>query len=450
MIIEYYKSKEYRIFADGKPINLKETSDSNTTELPDSIKILKISENLKVRSIIADKSKLTKLVCNNNTLEILSINKCKDLQYIHIINTPLGNDPIKLELLSKSLPDRNDREWGSIIISDSKIRKQVEKKFIKKDWYFGSTLMYNNEKLNKIRQYQFETMGILDIWESAEYGEGKVVAIADTGFSMHNKEFNYSNCLGMYNFSFQKTSSNNPVAYPKSGTAWHGTAIASLMIAQGKDMWGAIPKSKYYLMKIGNSDSTSNTQIMLNACKKADELGCDVLNVSYSASPTPLKESEKEILDTFANKGSAYCQATGNNGSTRRIDLFPTSYKCAVGIAGNNSEYGFYNGNNYFNGIDFLAPGVCVYVEQNEGKYGTVNGTSAACPLLSSCYILMMILFEKKYDRKPTFNELVTYMSHRTIDAGRDVLRQGYGHFNFMAYNKDPKEPLYNIEVEVD
>ena len=62
----------------------------------------------------------------------------------------------------------------------------------------------------------------------------------------------------------------------------------------------------------------------------------------------------------------------------------------------------------------------------------------------------MMILFEKKYDRKPTFNELVTYMSHRTIDAGRDVLRQGYGHFNFMAYNKDPKEPLYNIEVEVD
>ena len=344
MLLEYGKSKDYKLIADGKIIILDSVEHTKTIELSNNIRVLTIPKSLKIFSIYLENCKLNKLVCNNNELNTLIINNCKDLQYIHIIDTPLGNDSIKLELLSESLPDRNDREWGSIIISNSKIRKQVEKKFIKKDWYFGSTLMYNNEKLNKIRQYQFETMGILDIWESAEYGEGKVVAIADTGFSMHNKEFNYSNCLGMYNFSFQKTASNNPVAYPKSGTTWHGTAIASLMIAQGKDMWGAIPKSKYYLMKIGNSDSTSNTQIMLNACKKADELGCDVLNVSYSASPTPLKESEKEILDVFASKGSAYCQATGNNGSTRRIDLFPTSYKCAVGIAGNNSEYGFYNG----------------------------------------------------------------------------------------------------------
>ena len=72
-------------------------------------------------------------------------------------------------------------------------------------------------------------------------------------------------------------------------------------------------------------------------------------------------------------------------------------------------------------------------------RYTTGNGTSFSSPIMMGCVLLMKNLFYKKYKREATMEELVEYMSKRTRDMGLEAWQQGYGIFDFMAYNPNPK-----------
>ena len=73
-------------------------------------------------------------------------------------------------------------------------------------------------------------------------------------------------------------------------------------------------------------------------------------------------------------------------------------------------------------------------------SYARWDGTSVASPMILGAVLLMKNLFYKKYKREATQRELVEYMSKRTRDMGLEAYQQGYGIFDFMAYNPNPKE----------
>ena len=78
-------------------------------------------------------------------------------------------------------------------------------------------------------------------------------------------------------------------------------------------------------------------------------------------------------------------------------------------------------------------------------QYANGRGTSFASPMILGCVLLMKNLFYKKYKREATQRELIEYMSKRTRDMGLEAYQQGYGIFDFMAYNPNPKEVTKKI-----
>ena len=146
-----------------------------------------------IKSItINNATTLNKLIAYGNNLVELRVNGSENLQYIHIHNNPICSDKNALILLANDLVDRNGKAFGSIIIGDTTdsanntaiqtLRREIEIYFIGKDWYFGSTLLYTDTNL----KYWIKKSGVVDIWESAEYGEGSTVSVADVGFSKLN------------------------------------------------------------------------------------------------------------------------------------------------------------------------------------------------------------------------------------------------------------------------
>ena len=173
---------------------------------------------------------LNKLRAYGNNLVELRVNGSENLQYIHIHNNPICSDKNALILLANDLVDRNGKAFGSIIIGDTTdnanntaiqtLRREIELYFMGKDWYFGSTLLYTDTTL----KYWIKNSGVVDIWESAEYGEGTTVAIADIGFSKLNCVDSSTRWKYPLNASSQSGTDSNPLPLPTNPLGYLNTA----------------------------------------------------------------------------------------------------------------------------------------------------------------------------------------------------------------------------------
>ena len=148
---------------------------------------------------------LKQMIVYDNNINNISLQVNENFQKIIIHNNPIATNTIKLMTLLESLPDRNNKAWGSIVINDVVTMNEIENNYIEKDWYFGSVLPYTEpEKISD----KLLLSGIPDIWESAEYGEGMTSCIMDCGIHEGVSNINWDNSLGGYNVA-----DNNSIFY---------------------------------------------------------------------------------------------------------------------------------------------------------------------------------------------------------------------------------------------
>lgn len=401
---------------------------------------------IKLRNITT----LKKFVCNNNKLESLELNNNPSLQYIHILNNPICNNSLELKKLASNLDNREGKSWGSIIVSNQSIRKEVEPFFIKKDWYFGSPFLYNPVEFAKC-QWHLQYSGVLDIWESAEYGEGRTIAVLDTGFVSTVTELNQTNFLGGYNCSGQNADQPNFIG-PSNVAGTHGTRIATLILGQGLNFYGYVPKAKYYLLKAMNIDGSSTQDIINLTSPLLKKLDVDACNVSLGAD-SYISDYDKRFFRYLAEdghngvKGSAYILSSGNANKLFEPPIEPVGMSCCIGVGGVQKNNTRYTGNS-FNGLDFVgytssSATDSLYCQSNASDYSYMTGTSGACAVVTGLYTLGYTLFIKKYGFRPNIYEMIEFLKHRTVDMNFDVKQQGYGRINFMAYNTNPKQVIH-------
>ena len=422
-------------------IEVKNDNLSEEYELQyNDVETLIIKGNLNIKKFISKSSVLNNLLFVN----------CDNIEKIHLINNPISSNKDSLIKLAKYLPNRENRSFGSIIITDQNVRKDIEFNFIKKDWFFGSPMLYDEAELAKCQRHLIDT-GVLDIWESAEYGEGIRIGIIDSGLPMDLKEINYNNMVGYANVSNHYGSKEDPL--PSYESQVHGAAVASVIVGQGVKYYGVAPKAKFGFVKIGEADSISLNGSQSKAAKWCRENNMDLANCSYGSEMIPLSFIKRNIgsLHNFIDYKNSVSEgffnfASGNESDTI-LNLYLMPGSTTLGMLSSGYEYNddgsrkFYTISSVRNGVLFMG---CtgVYAEHSSNQYERFFGTSCSTPVNTGMMALGMNLFKKKYGYKPSFNQLIEFLKYRTTSTGEEltISQQGYGLIDFMSYNPTPKE----------
>ena len=436
-----------------------------------------------IKSItINNATTLNKLIAYGNNLVELRVNGSENLQYIHIHNNPICSDKNALILLANDLVDRNGKAFGSIIIGDTTddanntaiqtLRREIEIYFIGKDWYFGSTLLYTDSSL----RYYIKNSGVVDIWESAEYGEGTTVAIADIGFSKLNCVDSTTRWKYPLNASSQAGTDSNPLPLPTNTLGYLNTATlnhgnlaqtcvgGSLTSTTGK---GIAPKCSIIPIKLGDAKagyfySNELVKMMTHVLNHQDEIDTLVMSTSVSwfnerlanNNFYKLKElSKKFMYDTEITFCAADKNSTNANSDfskevyTAEFPMFLEGAICCGAAQSNNAILSSTCPNS---ALQWVFYGQDITYEISTHKTTKASGCSPANFLLGGCVALMTNLLTKKFGRKPTREEKEKYLLERTIPYSNLVMKQaGNGLFNFMAYNDNVQPPdSYGIYLE--
>ena len=436
-----------------------------------------------IKSItINNATTLNKLIAYGNNLVELRVNGSENLQYIHIHNNTICSDKNALILLANDLVDRNGKAFGSIIIGDTTdddnntaiqtLRREIESYFIGKDWYFGSTLLYTDSSL----RYYIKNSGVVDIWESAEYGEGTTVAIADIGFSKLNCVDSSTRWKYPLNASSQSgTDSNplplptNPLNYLNTATLNHGNLAqtcvgGSLTSTTGK---GIAPKCSITPIKLGDAKagyfySNELVKMMTHVLNHQDEIDTLVMSTSVSWFNERLANNNfyklKELSKKFMYDTEITFCAADKNSANANSDFskevytaeFPMFLEGAICCGAAQSNNAILNTTCPNSALQLVFYGKDITYETSSHGTTKASGCSPANFLLGGCAALMTNLLTKKFGRKPTREEKEKYLLERTIPYSNLVMKQaGNGLFNFMAYNDNVQPPdSYGIYLE--
>jgi subtilisin family serine protease len=255
-----------------------------------------------------------------------------------------------------------------------------------------------------------------EVWTQGYTGQGVVVAVIDTGVDYNHPDLasniwnnpgeiannnidddgnGYIDDIRGWDFiendndpieSYQFSDFSNPVNYYGHGTHVAGTIAAA---NNGFGVTGVAPNAKIMPIRVFENDAYSSSIILEQGIRYATNNGADVINLSWTWTPTP--GIETAIQDAI-NQGVVVVMASGNEyfSTPSYPAQLATDGGIAVGaldIAG-NVPY-FSNGAGML--LDYVvAPGVDVYSTTPNNRYEFYEGTSMATPHVAGVAALML------------------------------------------------------------
>lgn len=436
---------EYENKAIIKSNNVYSVVDINVEEYSIDASVQEIYFNLNSNNVCK------KIIAQDDcVLEKIEVHNSVNLQRIHLLNQV--NEEMMLKL-AENLIDRNDIAWGSIIIKDQELRKKVEDKFIRKDWFFGSPKIYDSTEKTKIQQYMYDS-GIVDIWESGEYGEDATVGIIDSGLRLDAVELDYDNCIGATNLSsingklgLESVSIGNSTV----STELHGTCVATILAGKGVKYYGVCPKCKWHFIKIADEDGYGRLDAMTQAPIVAMQHKLEFCTMSYSSSiigsdDYPAYSSDKLYYDLLREYvedfNGVFNTSVKNQYGQLQAYKWNSTWKPANATHAARLVSGVYR--RIDTSTSYNTPFTSyTYIHANayNNAYSYFNGASCATPVLTGIFMLVSNIYRKKYGRRPNKYELVEWLKNRTVPCRNysGVLSEeptlvGYGLINVMAF----------------
>lgn len=428
------------------------------------------------RCVVYNPTSLVLLNLSYTDINDLRLFGCDNLQYLYLFDTPIASDKEELLKISNSLVDRNDMALGSIIVGSSDtdkneniklLTKEIESEFIKKEWYFGSSLYFTDyDRIPK----QIKNSGVLNIWESADYGEGCVVATIDVGFTpnLGNGEVPLSKWVAPINLSTQAGTEDDPMPLPTDSSVGiniinHGNISQSLIISypisSTGGLFGVSPKAKMIPIKVGDETASGITlKILTNSIRHVLDNKENVVSVGYSG--------EYYIYDPYYNKHAkdfiraikelkddteiCVLSPTSNSGNDYTAMLSPFSSMKDIGfsIGGVFDDGTIWEGTSRALRLEVLTYSKSLAYRSYDGAVKTGSGTSQACAFINGCMPLVENLLSKKLGRKPSREEKYAFIVKHThsISGDRDLV--GNGIFNFMQYNENASLTTEYVDYE--
>jgi cell wall-associated protease len=220
----------------------------------------------------------------------------------------------------------------------------------------------------------------------------------------------------------------------------HGTHVAGIIGAErnnGKGMNGIADNVKIMMVRaIPNGDE--HDKDVARAIHYAVDNGAKVINMSFGKNISPEKKWVDDAVRYAAARGVLLVRAAGNDGADiDTTESFPNpAYKnsneratnwITVGASSDPSaEEGFRSYTASFSNygkqeVDVFAPGVRIYSTLPGGnKYGNLDGTSMAAPVVTGIAALIM-----EYFPNLSYDQVKYCIEHSTVTPPSKVKRPG-------------------------
>jgi len=173
----------------------------------------------------------------------------------------------------------------------------------------------------------------------------------------------------------------------KSPPAAHGTAVASLLVAQSDSVKGVLPGATLYAADVyGGKGTGGSADAIAQGLAWVAEKGATVINVSLVGPPNRTLEA---VIKALIARGNIIVAAVGNDGPARPVE-YPAAYAGVIAVTSVDADRRIQVDANRGPEIAFAARGVDVAVATLNKTYGAATGTSFAAPLVAARFALLI------------------------------------------------------------
>ncbi|MBT2738105.1 S8 family serine peptidase [Bacillus sp. ISL-7] len=316
-----------------------------------------------------------------------------------------------LEVDSEGLKALSESEKVKNIIEDIKISKSI---------------IEENEEVDVIQPQLNVTNNLMDTekaWTAGYTGQGKTVAILDTGVDKYHPFLrNKVVSEACYSSTGHCSGNARELTGPDSAvdTEGHGTHVAGIATGNGTQFSGVAKNANIIAIKVLADDGSGSFSDLLNGLERVyllrNQYAISAVNLSlgggrFYSSCDSTYSSLKSMVDNLKSVGIATIAASGNEYYKNSISA-PACISSVISVgATNNSDAvaSFSNSSSY---LDVLAPGNPVYSSIPGGGYASYSGTSMATPQVVGGFTLV----KQKYP-SATVDQIVSYIRQNGVNV---------------------------------
>lgn len=261
----------------------------------------------------------------------------------------------------------------------------------------------------------------LAAWPSSQ-GEGMRVAVVDTGIDYNHSDLK-ANYKGGVSFVPGATT---PMDDHGHGTHCAGTIAATI---NGAGVVGVAPSAYLYAVKVLNSSGSGSYSQIISGIDWCIQNRMHIVSMSLGGGGT--SAALKSICNTAWSKGLLLVAAAGNSGApvppaTSSVG-YPAKYKNVIAVSAIDSANALASFSSRGAEVDLCAPGVSVLSTTKGGGYGTMSGTSMACPHVAGA--AAVVWGAHRFAKNELIWNLLAYYVDNLGAPGWDV-NFGYGRVN--------------------
>lgn len=296
----------------------------------------------------------------------------------------------------------------------------------------------SDEKINE--QWNLNLICAEEARKKGVFGKDVKIAVLDSGLAVTHADFKQANIMSGYNCIAD--AKNTSDIWDNYG---HGTNVCGIIAAQTDnqtDIAGIADETYIIPLKITDGKTLPLSNIY-TGIKKAIELDCDIINMSFGGAltnETAINEF-KSWIDKANEAGIVVIAAVGNGGTALN---YPSAFDNVIGV-GSVDENKIVSKNSQYNESVFVtAPGINVPTLSNNGKTETSTGTSLATPHVTAAVALIKEL-NPDYGLNE-IKEILKITSEDLGDTGYDIC-YGYGFLNIKNILEKLKKYVPNVVV---